>query len=182
MKHVLLPALLVGLCGCTTFSRPELESPPYLQVLAQKGVDAGTYTRISKGRVLGYDDIMALVRAGVPGSMIVPYLKATKTPYDFSTRQINSLVNAGADDELVNYLGKAKGIYLEDSGNVPATTGDGSPYSHPYWSDPYFMDPAPFAFDYPGVWYNSDYWRNDNQGRRGGGGGGGHGGGGHGGR
>ena len=178
MMKALLTVFLAALCGCATFSGPQLESPPYLQVLAQKGVDAGTYTRISKGRVLGYDDIMALVRAGVPGSMIVPYLKATKTPYDFTTRQINRLVNAGADDELVNYLGKAKGIYLEDSGDVPATTGGGM-HSHPYWADPYYMDPAPFAFDYPGVWYNSDYWRNDN---RGGHGGGGHGGGGHGGR
>ena len=117
MKKALLPALLAALCGCATLQKPQLESPPYLQALAQKGLDPGTYTRISKGRVLGYDDIMALVRAGVPGSMTVPYLKATKTPYDFSTRQINRLVTAGADDELVNYLGKAKGIYLEDSGN-----------------------------------------------------------------
>ena len=72
------------------------------------------------GRAVG-----GLVRAGVPGSMIVPYLQATKTPYDFSTAQINRLVGAGGDDELINYLGKAKGIYLQDSGNVPATTGGG---------------------------------------------------------
>ena len=177
MTKALLPALLVALCGCATFNQPQLESPPYLQVLAEKGVDAGTYTRISKGRVLGYDDIMALVRVGVPGSMIVPYLQATKTPYDFSTAQINRLVGAGGDDELINYLGKAKGIYLQDSGNVPASTGGGT-YAHPYWSDPYYMDPAPFDFGYPDVWYNSDYWRNGNHG----GGGGGGGGGGHGGR
>jgi len=173
MMKALLPALVAVLCGCATFNKPQLESPPYLEVLARKGLDAGTYTRVSKGRVLGYDDVLALARAGVPGSMIVPYLKATKTPYDFSTRQINRLVSAGADDELVNYLGKAKGIFLEDSGNIPASTGGVA--SHPYWSDPYYMDSAPFDFGYPDVWYNSDYWRGDDQG---GGHGGGHGGGG----
>ena len=173
----LLPVLLAALCGCATFSKPQLESPPYLEVLARKGLDAGTYTRISKGRVLGYGDVMALVRAGVPGSMIVPYLQATKTPYDFTTRQINGLVKAGADDVLVDYLGKAKGISLEDAGNIPASTGGGA-FSHPYWSDPYYMDGAPFDFGYPDLWYNSDYWRSDNQGGHGGGrgGGGGHGG------
>ena len=173
MKKALLPVLLAVLCGCATSGRPQLESPPYLEVLERKGLDAGTYARVSKGRVLGYGDILALVRAGVPGSMIVPYLKATKTPYDFSTGQINRLVTAGGDDQLINYLGKAKGIYLEDSGNVPSTTAGGM-HAHPYWSDPAYMDAAPFDFGYPDVWYNSDYWRNDDQ--RGGGGGGGHGG------
>lgn len=175
LMKALLPILSAVLCGCGTLNRPALEAPPYLQVLERKGLDEATYARISRGRVLGYGDVMALVRAGVPGSMIVPYLRATRTPYDFPTPQINALVRAGADDELINYLGKARGIYLEDSGNVPTSTGGGAA-SHPYWSDPDFMDPAPFDFGYPDVWYNSDYWRNDNQGGHGGGGGGGRGG------
>lgn len=143
-----LPLLAaVFLCGCAGLSTPQLERPAYLKVLASKKIDAGTYARISHGRVLGHDDIKALVVKGVPGSMIVPYLRATRTPYKYSASEINALVNAGADDTLVNYLGKAAGIYMQDSGDIPR--------SHPYYTNPYYMGPAPFDFAYPAEW--SDY-------------------------
>jgi hypothetical protein len=80
--------------------------------------------------------------------MVVPYLRATKTPYSFSAAQINGLVDAGADSTLVNYLGKAKGIYLEDASNIPSSTGG----LHPYWSDPGYAGAAPFGFGYPSAW------------------------------
>jgi hypothetical protein len=168
MIKFLLPVLLAILCGCATTSKPSMESPAYLQELAAMKIAPATYDRISQGRVLGYNDIMVLVRKGVPGKMVVPYLQATRTPYNFSTAQINNLINAGADDVLVNYLGKAKGIYLQDEGNVPAESAG---TAHPYFSDPDYMGAAPFGFGYPDEWY----------GDRGGWGGGGHGGG-HGGR
>jgi hypothetical protein len=98
--------------------------------------------------VLGYDDIRNLAVKGVPGKMVVPYLKATKTPYNFTSQQINGLVDAGADSTLVNYLGKAKGIYLEDAGNIPSSTGG----LHPYWSDPGYAGAVPFGFAYPDAW------------------------------
>lgn len=137
------------LAGCA--STPKMERPSYLKVLAAKKIDPGTYARIAHGRVLGYNDIRELAQKGVPGKMIVPYLKATRTPYDFSTKQINGLVNAGADSTLINYLGSAKGIFLEDESNIPSGRGADF-YKHPYWSDPYYMGPAPFAFGYPGMW------------------------------
>lgn len=141
----LLLALLISACATTP---PQLEQPGYMKVLAAKKVDPATYARIAHGRVLGYDDIKDLAERGIPGKMIVPYLKATKTPYDFSTRQINALVDAGADDVLINYLGKAKGIYLEDAGNIPSSTGG----LHPFWSDPGYAGAAPFGFGYPDEW------------------------------
>ena len=148
MKQVLLLSIIVALSGCATTSVPQLEQPGYMKVLAAKKVDPATYARIAHGRVLGYSDIKDLAARGIPGKMIVPYLKATKTPYNFTTAQINALVDAGADDTLVNYLGKAKGIYLEDAGNIPSSTGG----LHPYWSDPGYAGPVPFDFGYPGVW------------------------------
>jgi len=148
MKQVLLLSIVVALSGCATTSVPQLEQPGYMKVLAAKKVDPATYARIAHGRVLGYSDIKDLAARGIPGKMIVPYLKATKTPYNFTTAQINALVDAGADDTLVNYLGKAKGIYLEDAGNIPSSTGG----LHPYWSDPGYAGPVPFDFGYPGVW------------------------------
>ncbi|MBU3665496.1 MAG: hypothetical protein FGM15_06410 [Chthoniobacterales bacterium] len=143
MSRLFLVLSVAALCGCATTNAPQLDQPGYLKVLKAKKIDAGTYARISHGRVLGYDDIKDLARKGVPGKMIVPYLKATKTPYDYSDKEINGLVDAGADDVLVNYLGKAKGIYLEDEGDIPR---------HPYYSDPYYMGAAPFGFEWPSAW------------------------------
>ena len=154
MIRLFLLLSLVSLGGCATLTKPKMESPAYLEVLAKDGVDPGTYARIAHGRVLGYGDIMDLVRSGIPGKMSVPYLQATKTPYDFSTSQINALVKAGADHVLVNYLGKAKGIYLQDGGNVPAAARGGSGWAdHPYFTDPYYMGMAPFGFGFPGDGY-----------------------------
>lgn len=147
MTRYLALVLSLLLSACAT-PLPKLEQPGYMKVLAAKKVDPATYARIAHGRVLGYDDIKDLAERGIPGKMIVPYLKATKTPYDFSTRQINGLVDAGADDTLINYLGKAKGIYLEDAGNIPSSTGG----LHPYWSEPGYAGAAPFGFAYPDAW------------------------------
>ena len=101
MKKALFLFLGMALCGCATTRVPQLEQPGYMKVLAAKKVAPVTYARIAHGRVLGYDDIRNLAVKGIPGKMIVPYLKATKTPYDFSSRQINGLVDAGADSTLV---------------------------------------------------------------------------------
>lgn len=150
---VFLPSLLCALlCGCATApTAPQIKQPGYLNVLRADKVDPVTYARIANNRVLGFGDIQNLVAKGVPGNMIVPYLKATRTPYKFTEAQINTLVNAGADDTLVNYLGKAAGIYMEDEDDVPAHAG--GPRLHPYWADPGYMGPAPFDFGYPDVWY-----------------------------
>ena len=175
---VLLVAVLLAACATTT-TKPGLEKPGYIGVLEKKGVPSSTVTRIANGRVLGYGDIKNLVVAGIPGSMTVPYLKATRAPYDFSMTQINGLVDAGADDALVNYLGKAKGVYLEDDDNIPSGDSDDGGTNHPYFADPDYMGVAPFGFAYPVGWYG-DYGYYNNRGNQGGGfhggGGGGHGG------
>ncbi len=150
MRLLLLAVITAVLCGCASVgTKPQIEVPGYLRVLESKKVDPGTYARIATGRVLGYGDIKNLVAKGIPGNMIVPYLKATRTPYRYSSKQINGLVSAGADDVLVNYLGKAAGIYMQDSGDIPSS---GSWHSHPYFTDPNYMGPAPFGFDYPDAW------------------------------
>jgi len=141
----LLTAVFISACATTP---QKLEQPAYMKVLAAKKIDPATYALIAHGRVLGYDDIENLVEKGIPGKMIVPYLRATKTPYSFSRGQINELVDDGADSTLVNYLGKAKGIYLEDASNIPSSTGG----LHPYWSDPGYAGAAPFGFGYPDAW------------------------------
>lgn len=175
MKYFLLPFVALLLAACATVNQPGMEKPGYIGVLEEKGVAATTVSRVAAGRVLGYGDIKGLVAAGIPGKMIVPYLKATRAPYDFSVSQINGLVNAGADDSLINYLGKAKGIYLQDNDNIPSGLSDDGGTNHPYFADPDFMGFAPFPFAYPVGWYGDyGYWNRDDS--RGSHGGGGHGG------
>lgn len=180
MKQFAVLLVSVLLAACATSTKPGLEKPGYIGVLQKKGVPASTVNRIANGRVLGYGDIKNLVTAGIPGNMTVPYLKATRAPYDFSMTQINGLVDAGADDTLINYLGKAKGVYLEDDDNIPSGVSDDGGTNHPYFADPDYMGVAPFGFAFPVGWYGDyGYWDNDYRGNDGGGshgGGGGHGG------
>jgi hypothetical protein len=136
-------------------TKPAIEEPGYLGVLKAKQVAPGTYARIAKGRVLGYGDIKELVVKDVPGGMIVAYLKATRVPYRFSAKAINGLVDAGADATLVNYLGKAAGIYLEDGGNAPSSTGGWR--NHPYFNDMGYLGSAPFDFAFPEEWYGAEW-------------------------
>ena len=99
----LLAAALVA--GCA--SSGTRVSAPYLAVLQQKGVDPGTYARISHGRILTYDDIYDLVSKGIPGDKIVDYLKATRAPYVFTRSQVNRLAAAGAGPGLAPEKGDA---------------------------------------------------------------------------
>jgi hypothetical protein len=182
MKQLAVLLASVLLAACATTNKPGMEKPGYIGVLEKKDVPAATVTRIANGRVLGYGDIKSLVVAGIPGSMTVPYLKATRAPYDFSMTQINGLVDAGADDSLINYLGKAKGVYLEDDDNIPSGVSDDGGTNHPYFADPDYMGVAPFGFAYPVGWYGDHGYYNNRGNQDGGFHGGGGGGGGHGGR
>jgi hypothetical protein len=145
-----LPLLFIAaalMVGCATSSTRV--SAPYLTVLQQRGVDPGTYTRISHGRVLTYDDIYDLVQKGIPSDKIVDYLKATRAPYIFSQQQINRLATAGAGPTLVKFL--------ETPPTKPNTDGFDNPTTQaflnsPYWRDPYYMDAGPMQFMFPESW------------------------------
>lgn len=152
-------ALVFGWTGCAS-TQSSGKKPGYLKTLQTKQVDPSTYTRIYHGRVLQYADILNLVKKGVPDDKIVSYLKSTKAPYRLSNVQITALLNAGAGPTLVNYLGKSTGFY--DATTPDQTGGSVRPWSnywkHPYYTDPYFMGPAPFGWDYPGDWFGPGFF------------------------
>ncbi len=146
LSLILAAALL---SGCATHETKV--TAPYLAVLQQRGVDPGTYARISHGRILTYDDIADLVAKGIPGDKIVDYMKATRAPYVFSMAQINRLKTAGAGPVLVKFL--------EAPPTKPNTQGFDNPTTQaflnsPYWRDPYYMDAGPMDFDFPESWEN----------------------------
>jgi hypothetical protein len=148
IKHTSLLLAAVLLTGCATQDSTRVSSP-YLAVLQQKGVDPGTFARISHGRVLTYDDIYDLVSKGVPGDKIVDYLKATRAPYIFSRAEVNSLTAAGGGPVLSSFL--------LDPPTKPNTDGFDNPTTQaflnsPYWRNPYYMDAGPMEFYFPQSW------------------------------
>ncbi|GAB4171811.1 MAG: hypothetical protein Fur0032_11150 [Terrimicrobiaceae bacterium] len=138
------------LLGCQT---PHGSQPVVLQKLAASGIEPSTYAKIKGGRVLSYDDILGLVGDKVPGEVIVSYLKSTHAPYKLTTSQLERLSDAGADSNLVNYLGQSVGYY---QANKRSQTGGSSWDKHPYFNDPYYWGPAPFAYDYPESWFDPE--------------------------
>lgn len=108
-------ALSVFMSSCAT--SPQTLAPAGIAAqMAQRGVPASTQKRIQAGRVLDFDDIMSLAKAGVSDKAIVAYLKSTKAPYKLTTAQLEQLTNAGAGSTLVNYLGQSVGYYELRSG------------------------------------------------------------------
>jgi hypothetical protein len=124
--------------------------------MAQHGVPASTQKRVQAGRVLDFDDIMSLAKAGVSDKAIVAYLKSTKAPYRFTTPQLEQLTNAGAGSTLVNYLGQSIGYYEASKRNQ---LGGSKWDSHPYFNDPFFWGAAPFDYGFPGEWSDPGLYR-----------------------
>ncbi|MFM8983340.1 MAG: hypothetical protein ACKOLA_10620, partial [Spartobacteria bacterium] len=127
----LLPLLLLASCATSPFQA----NPPAsaLSQILQRGVPTTTVKRIQHGRVLDFDDILALVKANVSDKGVVAYLKSTHAPYRFTTAQLEQLSDAGAGSTLVNYLGQSIGYYEATKRNQLG----GSKWDN----DPYFNNP-----------------------------------------
>jgi len=148
-------ALPFVMSSCAT-SQHALAPSGIAAQMAQHGVPASTQKRVQAGRVLDFDDIMCLAKAGVSDKAIVAYLKSTKAPYRFTTAQLEQLTNAGAGSTLVNYLGQSIGYYEVSKRNQ---LGGNKWDSHPYFSDPFFWGAAPFDYGFPGEWSDPGLYR-----------------------
>jgi len=147
MRLLLTVALaVVGVTSCTTYE----SRPVVLNQVAEAGVSTPTVKRLEQGRVLSYDDILDLVRKGVPDEAIVSYLHSARAPYKFSNKELIALSDAGAGSKLVNYLGKSTGFY---DATQRDQTGEHGLFSHPYFNDPNYWGPAPFDWGYPPAWF-----------------------------
>jgi hypothetical protein len=123
--------------------------------MAKQGIPASTQKRVQAGRVLDFDDIMILAKAGVSDNAIVAYLKSTKAPYKFTINQLEQLTDAGAGSTLVNYLGQSVGYYEASKRNQ---VGGSKWDSHPYFNDPFFWGAAPFDYGFPGEWSDPGFY------------------------
>jgi len=146
IRSIAVIAVLLFVASCATTPAP---SPLAIQKLAASGVAPSTQKRIQAGRVLGFDDIKGLCKAGVPDSAIVSYLKSTHAPYKFSDAQLGQLSDAGAGSLLVNYLGKSVGYF---EATQRSQTGGSKWQNHPYFNDPDYWGAAPFPYAFPDEW------------------------------
>ena len=160
LSQFLCAALALVLSSCATSSGPAPGTPAYFQTLEAAHVAPATLKRIEGGRVLAFSDVLALVQSKVPGSEIVAYLKCTRAPYNYTQPQVNTLMDAGADSTLINYVGRAAGDFMIDAQNAQqqANLRADAKWQKQMWNDPYFSDPdywgpAPFPFMWPGGWY-----------------------------
>lgn len=156
MKKLLALAILAAtsfhLTSCAT--RFDAHAPSQaLAALTLKGVPSTTVSRIQAGRVLDFDDILALVKAGVSDQAAVAYLKSTRAPYKFTTAQLQQLSDAGAGSTLVNYLGQSIGYY---EATKRSQLGGSKWDSNPYFNDPFFWGTAPFDYAFPSEWADPD--------------------------
>jgi hypothetical protein len=150
-------AALAVLCGsCATTPQPS-GPPPVLARLKAMGINDATYQRIAAQRVLSYDDILGLVKKGVPSPVILTYVQSTRAPYTLTNAQLQALVDAGASAELVNHLGRSVGFF---EATERGQTGDSGQWrNEPFFNDPFYFGPAPFPYAWPDEWYD-DGWIN----------------------
>jgi hypothetical protein len=151
MNRFRLVCFGLALCALNACVTPrQSDRPQVLDKLLAMGVDQKTYAKIANHRVLAYDDIYELVKKRVPGPVVISYLRSTHAPYRLTNRQLERLTTAGASADLVNYLGKSTGYFEATERNQTGQAGEWK--NHPYYSDPFFMGPPPFGYEWPGEW------------------------------
>jgi hypothetical protein len=91
-------------------STPQVD-PAVAAALSSRGVEQGTYTRVTQGSVLDYNDILNLLEKKVPTHIIISYLQSTRKAYNLSYSQLQGLKDAGAAPQLLNYLTETQGFY-----------------------------------------------------------------------
>ncbi len=152
LSALALAVALFASCAST----PQVD-PAIATALSSRGVDQGTYIKVTQGRVLDYTDISNLVAKGVPSNIIVAYLQSTRKAYNFSYGELQTLKSEGATAQLLNYLTETQGFY---GNNTPKQTARLSgEQKRAYYNSRYYQDQQPFAYNYPEVddWYDSGY-------------------------
>jgi len=135
---LVIPVLWLSACAST----PQV-NPAVATALSSRGVDQSTYTKVTRGSVLNYDDIVNLLEKEVPTNIIIGYLQSTQKAYDFSYSQLQGLKAAGATPQLLNYLTETKGFYGVNTPRQSARlTGE---QKRAYYNTPGYQSQQPFS-------------------------------------
>jgi len=152
-----LSALALAVAFFSSCATTPQVDPAIATALSSRGVDQGTYIKVTQGRVLDYTDISNLVSKGVPSGTIVSYLQSTRKAYNFTYAQLQGLKSEGASAQLLNYLTETQGFYGVNTAKQTAhLSGE---QKRAYYNSKYYQDQQPFGYNYPEVddWYDSGY-------------------------
>jgi hypothetical protein len=162
LRFSLLAVSLLWSSACST--TPQVD-PSIPAALSARGVDRSTYTKVTQGWALDYDDILNLLEKKVPTHIIISYLQSSQRSYNLTNSQLDGLRAAGATPQLINYLTETQGFYGVNTQQKGRLTGEQKraylgtrgyqsqqPFSAPLideWADPGYEESlySPFSFD-----------------------------------
>ena len=144
----LMAITVLWLSACA--SAPQV-NPAVAAALSSRGVDQGTYAKVTQGSVLDYNDILNLLEKKVPTNIIIGYLQSTRKAYNFSYGQLESLKAAGATPQLLNYLTETQGFY---GVATPRQTGE---QKRAYFNSPGYQTQGPFSTPLIDEWADPGY-------------------------
>lgn len=152
---LLLPMLSLFLSACSS-SGPQV-NPAVLSAATSRDVPTSTTSKMAAAQNLGFSDIRNLVSKGVPDSSVIAYLNSTQQVCRFSADQLADLKSAGADSQLLAFLGETQGFYGSRSAAQPGEAAKRP--SGQYLNTPQYQDEQPFAYNQPAVdgFYDSAY-------------------------
>lgn len=152
-----LSALALAVVCLSSCASTQQVDPAVATALSSRGVNEGTYLKVTQGRVLDYTDISNLVSKGVPSSTIVSYLQSTRKAYNLSYAQLQGLKSSGATPQLLNYLTETQGFYGVNTAQQTARLS--GEQKRAYYNSKYYQDQQPFAYNQPFIddWYDSGY-------------------------
>ena len=147
-----LASALCALNACVT-PRQRMRSPRSSTNLRRWEWIEKTCAKIANHRVLSCDDIcQLLVEKRVPGPL--SSLSAEHAAYLIGRRIVptaSDLTKAGAGADLMNYLGQSNRLFRGHGAQSDGQSRENG-RNHPYYSDPFFLGPPPFAYEWPGEW------------------------------
>ncbi len=145
-----IPVFWLSACAST----PQVD-PAVATALSSRGVEQGTYTKVTQGSVLDYSDILNLLEKDVPTNIIISYLQSTRKAYDFSYSQLQGLRAAGATPQLLNYLTETQGFYGVNTPRQTARlTGE---QKRAYYNSPGYQSQGPFSTPLVDEWADPGY-------------------------
>ncbi|MGB8466513.1 MAG: hypothetical protein WCE49_16315 [Terrimicrobiaceae bacterium] len=145
-----IPFLWLSACAST----PQV-NPAVATALSARGVDQGTYAKVTRGAPLDYGDIENLIAKNVPTHIIIGYLQSTRKTYDFSYSQLQALKTAGATPQLLNYLTETQGFY---GVNTPKQAKRlGGEQRRAYYNTPGYQTQGPFSTPLIEEWADPGY-------------------------
>jgi len=136
---VLLLPLMLTACGLS-----EQQKADYAAV-QRAGVNSATYNKMVQGMDLSLYDVKSLARAHVNNGVILRYMQNQGTIYVLNATDVQSLLQAGVSQSVVDYMMSTPRLY--QPAVYPVVSVGYGYYGGPYWGPgPYY--PGPYCGPY----------------------------------